>query len=166
MPRIDRTSHPLMGLFAALALSASASLADTVVERHQACADLDRITEVMRLAASERQPEADALFEDGVHHSTCRFVEVGEIVAVLAADGLVRLLSFTAGDRLWTRRDAIARCESQPDWLPAPTRGALAQALARTRAPDEAIRSCHPKVTKWRPTNDPQQDFAEVDDEE
>jgi hypothetical protein len=165
MARTARFSH-LLAVAAALAVSASASRADTVVERHPACADREQITEVMRLTASEQKPEADTLFAAGVRANTCRFVEIGEIVAVLAADGLVRLLSFTAGDRLWTRRDAIARCESQPDWLPAPRQGLLAETLSRARAPDDAIRACHPKVTKWRSIQDPPRDVAEVADDE
>ena len=166
MARTNRFSHRLMGLAVALAVTTSAAQADTVVERHQACADRQHISEVMRLTASEQQPEADALFAAGVRDNTCRFVEVGEIVAVLAADGLVRLLSFTAGDRLWTRRDAIARCESQPDWLPAPKQGTLVQTFSRTRAPDDAIGACHLKVTKWRSIQIPERDVAEADEDE
>lgn len=166
MPRIERFSCCLIGLSAALVLSAPSALADTVVERRQACADRAQITEVMRLTAAQRQSEADALFEAGVRNRTCRFVEIGDIVAVLVADGLVRLLSFTAGDRLWTHRDAIARCQSQPDWLPPAQRGNLPQTFSRKRMPEAAINTCHPKATKWRPAKIPQRELAEVDDAE
>ena len=133
-----------------LAQRSAGAYADTVVERRQACADRTHLAEILWLSASKRQAQATQLFEAGVHHRRCRFLEVGEIVAVLAVDGLVRILSFATGDRLWAHREAIARCSSEPDWLPEPAHAAL----ARKRSHHAAIWDCHPNATKWRPLDD------------
>ena len=137
-------------LFSLLMICPLSAKADTVVERHRACADRTKLADVLWLSASNRQVESTELFETGVQHRNCRFLEIGEIVAVLAVNGLVRLFSFASGDRLWTHRNAIARCMSAPDWLPQPEY----DALIRSRPSHAAILECHPRATKWRPLNE------------
>ena len=123
---------------------ATSAFGDTVVERRPACVDQMHLAEVKRLSASGRKAEAMTLFAAGVRRRACRFLEIGEVVAVLAVDRLVRLLSFVSGDRMWTDREAIARCDTVPDWLPLPKY----KSISRQRPHHTTAWTCRVRATK------------------
>ena len=121
----------------AFALSASFCLADTVVERWHACVDRGLAVEIGRLLAANDAAGAARQFESGVRARSCRILELGEIVAALTGGEVLRIYSFTGRDRLWTTRQALARCAAAPDWLPARKHSLLGWLLGKWPTQDD-----------------------------
>lgn len=93
----------------ALLLSASAAQAGSVVQDAFACASEDDLWAIIRFVNEGDQAAAQQFFLSRARFGQCRFLDVGETVAVIDSTwtGLVKVQPARGGGAVWTTREVV-----------------------------------------------------------